>query len=252
MSLGQPMSRYQLRTCPKCGAAQESPGSTVCEQCGTDMRVASMQFPSQRATSSRIKIRFRTPAHLLKRTVKALVVLAALIVGLSFVPAVSARVPAMKRVATLSKMELLRAEQYLAKWLPWLKRGTQTARRTPTRTTSQKSTAAKRPAATSQKSAPARTAAVLSVTVKSAPIGATVQVNARAVGKTPLTLKLAPGTYKVTFSRPGYVTVTRTVTVKAGQAASLNVTLAKAASVPAPAPSTATPQPTPPSGSEGK
>ncbi|HTE04537.1 MAG TPA: PEGA domain-containing protein [bacterium] len=174
-----------------------------------------------------------------------------LVVGLSFVPAVSARVPAMKKVAVTTRTELLRAEQLLARWVPWFKSATQTPRRTSTSPTAPKAAPAKKPAATAQKSAPARPAAVQTVTVKSTPIGVTVQLNARAVGRTPLTLKLAPGTYKVTFSRPGYLSVTRTITVKAGQAASLNVTLAKSSSAPAPAPVTA-PQPPPPIGGEGK
>jgi len=246
MSLGQPMSRFELRTCPKCGAVQESPGSTVCEQCGTDMRVASMQFPSQRPPSSpRVRIRFRAPAHLLRRSVRGLVVLAVLVVGLSFVPAVSARVPAMKKIAVTTRTELLRAEQSLARWVPWLKPSAQRPRRTSTSPTAPKAAPAKKPAATAQKSAPSRSAAVQAVTVKSTPIGVTVQLNARAVGKTPMTLRLAPGTYKVTFSRPGYLSVTRTITVKAGQAASLNVTLVKSSSAPAPAPVTTTPQPPP-------
>jgi len=251
MSLGQPMSRFELRTCPKCGAVQESPGSTVCEQCGTDMRVASMQFPSQRPpSSSRVRIRFRAPAHLLRRSVTALVALAVLAVGLSFVPAVSARVPAMKKVAVTTRTELLRAEQLLARWVPWFKSATQTPRRTSTSPTAPKAAPAKKPAATAQKSAPSRSAAVQAV--KSTPIGVTVQLNARAVGRTPLTLKLAPGTYKVTFSRPGYMSVTRTITVKAGQAASLNVTLVKSSSAPAPAPVTTGSQPPPPAGGAGK
>jgi len=251
MSLGQPMSRFELRTCPKCGAQQQSPGSTICEQCGTDMRVASMQFPSQRS-APRFKVRFLAPTHLLKRTITALVALAVVVVGLSFVPAVSARVPAMKKVAATAKLELRRAEAFVSRFLPGLKIGTQTQRRpSPPAATSQRSAPAKRPVATSQKSVPPRTVAVQPVTVKSTPIGVTVQVNARAVGRTPLTLKLAPGTYKVTFSRSGYATVTRTITVKAGQAASLNVALAK---VPAGTPSAPAqmPPPQPQPGEFGK
>ena len=251
MSLGQPMSRFELRNCPKCGAQQQSPGSTICEQCGTDMRVASMQFPSQRSVPH-LKVHFRTPTHLLKRTITALVALAVVVVGLSFVPAVSARVPAMKKVAATAQLELRRAEAFVSRYLPRLKIGTQTQRRpSPPAATSPKSAPAKRPAAPPQKSAPARTAAIQSVTVRSTPIGVTVQVNARAVGKTPLTLKLAPGTYKVTFSRSGYVTVTRTITVKAGQAASLNVALAKARSGTPSAPAQA-PPPQPQPGDSGK
>lgn len=45
------------------------------------------------------------------------------------------------------------------------------------------------------------------------------------MGKTPLTLRIAPGTVTITFSRPGYAPVTRTLTVKLGKAASVQVTL---------------------------
>src|SRR2546426_11138210 len=105
MSLGQPMSRFELRTCPKCGAQQQSPGSTICEQCGTDMRVASMQFPSQRS-APRFKVRFLAPTHLLKRTITALVALAVVVCGFGVVPAGSARVPAVKKVAATAPIEL--------------------------------------------------------------------------------------------------------------------------------------------------
>jgi len=45
---------------------------------------------------------------------------------------------------------------------------------------------------------------------------------------TPLTLRIAPGTVTITFSRPGYAPVTRTLTVKLGKAAVLQVTLTAA------------------------
>src|SRR2546426_10866828 len=119
MSLGQPMSRYELRTCPKCGAQQQSPGSTICEQCGTDMRVASMQFPSQRS-APRYKVRFRAPTHLLKRTITAVVALAGVGVGLSVVPAGGARVPAMKKIAATAQTELQRAQAIVSREPPGL------------------------------------------------------------------------------------------------------------------------------------
>src|SRR2546427_8866962 len=98
MSLGQPMSRFELRTCPKCGAQQQSPGSTICEQCGTDMRVASMQFPSQRS-APRFKVRFLAPTHLLKRTITALVALAVVVVCFCFRPSGGAAGPAQEKNA---------------------------------------------------------------------------------------------------------------------------------------------------------
>src|SRR2546428_7576865 len=108
MSLGQPMSRFELRNCPKCGAQQQSPGSTICEQCGTDMRVASMQFPSQRSVPH-LKVHFRTPTHLLKRTITALVALAAVACWLSFVPPGRCGVPAHETNAAAGQPELLPA-----------------------------------------------------------------------------------------------------------------------------------------------
>jgi peroxiredoxin len=87
------------------------------------------------------------------------------------------------------------------------------------------------------KPAPAPKTAALPFTVDTTPGGATVQVNGRTAGKTPMTLKLAPGTYKVTLIRSGYASVTRTITVKKGARASLIVKLAAAtpASKPQPA-----------------
>src|SRR2546427_7786275 len=105
MSLGQPMSRFELRTCPKCGAQQQSPGSTICEQCGTDMRVASMQFPSQRS-APRFKARFLAPTHLLKRTITALVALAAVVVGFRLLPPGWRSGAGMKEIRSTAKQRL--------------------------------------------------------------------------------------------------------------------------------------------------
>jgi hypothetical protein len=66
------------------------------------------------------------------------------------------------------------------------------------------------------------------VLVTSNPDGAIVHLGGRTVGKTPLTLRIAPGTVTITFSRPGYGPVTRTLTVKLGKAAVLQVTLTAA------------------------
>lgn len=88
-------------------------------------------------------------------------------------------------------------------------------------------------------SAPAsRTAATLPFTVDTTPGGATVQVNGRPAGQTPMTLRLAPGSYRVTLIRSGYAPLTRTITVKRGARASLIVRLtpATAASKPRTAP----------------
>ncbi len=225
------------RTCPNCGAVQESPGSTVCEQCGTDLlrpRVAKASSPKP---ALQLKFLLKIPVWILRRVVAAvqsllyliqrlivfsvrlavlLLLLGGLIIGASFVPAVNARVPATKEVAVTAKQWLRRAQDWAGNFLPALKPEAQPPRRTA-------------PAvATAQKPAPAKPAVTQPLTVTSTPSGATVRLGTRSMGKTPLTLKVAAGTYKVTLSRTGYVTTTRTVTVKQGKAASVIVILAAA------------------------
>jgi len=148
---------------------------------------------------------------------------AVLFVGLSFVPEVNAHVPLMKQIATTAKKAVKRARTL--GWLPSPKA------KAPTRRTTS-------PAATSRKSAP-QPAATLLLKVESTPAGATVQLDSRIVGKTPVTLKVAPGTHKVTFTRKGYTSVTRTVTMKAGKPGQLQVALIEAGA----APKQAAPQP---------
>jgi hypothetical protein len=74
--------------------------------------------------------------------------------------------------------------------------------------------------------------ATQAVLVTSAPGGAIVRLGGRTVGKTPISLRVAPGTYTITFSLPGYAQVTRTITVKVGKVASVGVTLTTARVVP--------------------
>lgn len=77
--------------------------------------------------------------------------------------------------------------------------------------------------------APAPTApAEGQLAVTSSPAGATVEIEGRAgqSWKTPQTVgPLAPGNYKLTFSRPGYTTETRNIQVSAGGRASVDVRL---------------------------
>src|SRR2546426_6085420 len=117
MSLGQPMSRFELRTCPKCGAQQQSPGSTICEQCGTDMRVASMQFPSQRS-APRYKVRFRAPTHLLKRTITAVVALAGFVFWFGFLPSGGGRGPTVEKNGAAPQTEMQRPRGIVSKEPP--------------------------------------------------------------------------------------------------------------------------------------
>ena len=66
------------------------------------------------------------------------------------------------------------------------------------------------------------------IAVTSSPAGATVEIEGRGgqSWKTPQTVgPLAPGTYKLTFSRPGYATETRSIQVSAGGRANADVRL---------------------------
>lgn len=176
----------------------------------------------------------------LKRGLMGLLVIGSLVIGLSFVPAVSARVPPLKSVATtITKAfhrvgALVSGPKAKAPAQPSAKAKAPTKKASP----AQPSSKAKAPAP----KATAKPVATLSVAVKSTPAGATIQLNGRTVGKTPMTLKVAPGTYTVTISQPGYVTMTRYVTVKPGKMASVNVTLV-AATPPAPATVKTPPEP---------
>ncbi len=64
------------------------------------------------------------------------------------------------------------------------------------------------------------------VSLASKPAGATVTVNGKFRGQTPVQLELTPGkTYKVGFSKAGYVKVNRSVSVVSGQDKNLSVSL---------------------------
>lgn len=257
MSLGRPISEFRQHTCPKCGAVQESPGSTVCEQCGTDLKLAATRAPSQRPVAPvkqpprfgqllSVPVRFVTGVFgallsfvssvlsliwwlisLAFRTAVVLIVIGALVVGLSYLPQVRARVPAIKDAPKIAKKGLLRAGVMGIRMLASLasarkesqpEKRTSSERRAPQQRTSH-------PAVATRKPAPAKVAVSLPLTIKSTPTGATVRLNGLQVGKTPLYLSVAPGTYKLLVSRPGYSSVTRTIIVKAGKAVSLIVTL---------------------------
>ena len=265
MSIGRPIFSSEQSTCPKCGAVQQSPGSTICEVCGTDLMLPQATKPSSPRPVAPIKQRFRVPTFrvpsfrvptralvaapvtMLRRLIAALrwvasltlqvilrllsvtlkgaavlVALAGLVIGLSYVPQVRARVPVMKEVTGLVQEWLPRAQELARPLLAKVGIKVQPTRRTSSPAAPAQNPAAAKPAA----SRPATTQpAVVSVMVRSTPSEVTVLLNTRRAGKTPMTLRLRPGTYKVTFSRPGYLSVTRTVVVEAGKPASLNVTL---------------------------
>src|SRR5438105_6552608 len=80
------------------------------------------------------------------------------------------------------------------------------------------------------KDAPAQAPAVVSnmvpVTFMSAPQGATVSFWGQVAGKTPVTTKLAPGTYTVTISASGLPAWTRDIAVEAGKPITVEAELA--------------------------
>ena len=238
----QPLNDLQLLTCPKCGAPQESPGSTVCELCGADLPHPGVKRPATPHSALRLKHFLRGPVRLLTRGVSAmqlfvllvvramtlLLLLTSLVVGSSLIPAVNALIPATQAIAGPARVGLQRVEDWAGRQLAdW-------------EAEPQRQHLSTQSAASLQKLAAPRFEATQAVMITSVPSGATVRVNAREIGKTPVTLKLTPGTYKVTFSRPGYRSASRTITVERGKAASLGVNLARERPSP--------PRPTPPSG----
>ena len=87
----------------------------------------------------------------------------------------------------------------------------------------------KRPATVAQKG---------TANIQSNPAGATVVVDGKTVGQTPLRgLELNAGERKIELHKPGYVSTTRTINVRAGRRTPVEVVLAQVAS--------ATPRPTP-------
>jgi hypothetical protein len=278
-------SELDLLVCTQCGTPQQSPGSTVCEQCGVDLPYALGSSPAPRTSpdigrkpkhtpgpqvllvqrtraallmlgaivsrtvaqmrQARMRPRPRvakipqnsvrklrrslrprvslvqlalTTAHALGlivfRTAVQMVLITALGLGVCFIPEVNAHVPQTKEFsATAASL----VEQVAREWGIRLFTGRAEAVQPPPSATR----------ALSQKR-PAQFVATQAVLVTSNPDGAIVHLGGRPVGKTPLTLRIAPGTVTITFSRPGYAPVTRTLTVKLGKAAVLRVTLTTA------------------------
>jgi len=305
------------RLCPKCGMLQESPGSTVCEQCGADLieseqtaPVASLappaistprsqaifsppsqaiSSPPPQAVSSapRLKVNWSRrpvvppsvvtmqrlalflnvfvrrngpilvapiralvaiPLMLLRaivvvvhrvlsailqtvlltlRTAAVVLVVGSLVIGLSYVPAVRAALPITKEVTARADPWLQRAEGLGGRLLAQLQRSVQ-LRRSSERSPAARTAGPARPTGPPKTGASSRRApSQVSLAIRSTPPGATVLLNQRRAGKAPLTIKVAPGTYRLTLSHPGYLSATRTITVKAGQPISLDVVLSQ-------------------------
>jgi hypothetical protein len=229
MSYSQPMHGLDPRVCPRCGAVQQSPGSTFCEQCGATLSRLEVVPPrpkvevkrSARAVGSALSGVVRQPVYLVRRViglvrglislvvrgVALVLVLYALVIGLSLVPQVRGNVPPLKQAALTG--------------LSWV----QQAARESAKLQASLNAPAPRQSATISQSAVPQAALAQAVTVTSTPSGAVVVLDTRQVGKTPLTIKVPPGNHRLTVSRSGYVSVTRIIAVRAAPI-SLSVTLA--------------------------
>jgi len=221
MSYSQSIRGLDPRVCPRCGAVQQSPGSTFCEQCGATLSRLEVVPPRPKAgvrrprlaISSALSAVIRQPAFLVKRVlglirsltslvvrgVALVLVLYALVIGLSLVPQVRGNVPPLKQVALTGLSWVQRAAQESAKLQASLNAPAPALRQS---------------AATSQKPVPAQAASAQPVTVKSTPSGAIVVLDARQVGKTPMTIKVPPGIHRITVVQSGYASITRTLTVR--------------------------------------
>jgi serine/threonine-protein kinase len=82
----------------------------------------------------------------------------------------------------------------------------------------------------------------ISVAIKSDPDGIQVSTRHRTYGVTPISLKLRPGSYELTFTKAGYLPTTKTVQV-ASSTHSIHVSLKRAPPPPKPVPTAAAPPP---------
>lgn len=233
-------SPFPEQKCPVCGA-RLFPGTTECGTCGTDLERAGLVLStSVKPISRRSHVGV---VRVIVKTISLVVLLSVLAIGLAQVPPVSARVPMLTVIASTATDALKRAWQWGSAFIP----GSQSDRpgaapapppSLPPATPSP--TARGNPQPSSSPTQPPASP-VLSLTVRSTPAGAQVQLNAKKVGTTPVTIKdVKPGTYEVKIIRSGYVPVSRTVQVQTGKPFTLDVTLvaatrsARRASVPPP------------------
>jgi hypothetical protein len=228
MSYSQPMHGLDPRVCPRCSAVQQSPGSTFCEQCGATLSRLEVVPPRPKtgvrrpplAIGRALSAVIQQPAFLVRRVVGLIqslislvvrgvalvLVLYALVIGLSLVPQVRGNVPPLKQAALTG--------------LSWVQRAAQES----VKLQASLNAPPHRSSAVTSPPVPAQAASAQAVTVKSTPSGAIVVLDARQVGKTPVTLKVPPGIHRITVVQSGYASITRTLTVRSGPI-SLNVTL---------------------------
>ena len=66
-----------------------------------------------------------------------------------------------------------------------------------------------------------------SISVKSTPDGAEIEVDGKYVGSTPSTLQLKAGDHRITIRKPGFAVWERTITLSPGGAIVVDATLEK-------------------------
>lgn len=66
-----------------------------------------------------------------------------------------------------------------------------------------------------------------SISIKSSPDGAEIEVDGKFVGSTPSTVQLQPGEHKITVKKAGFVVWERTITLNAGGSITVDATLEK-------------------------
>src|SRR3989442_3524788 len=125
----QRLNDLPLLTCPKCGAPQESPGSTVCELCGANLPHPRVKKPLSPHPVLRLKHVLRGPVRLLTRGIAAvqllvflvfrgvilLLLLTSLVIGSSFGAEVNTRLPATKGIAPPSRQWLKSVQAWAGK-----------------------------------------------------------------------------------------------------------------------------------------
>src|SRR3989454_9772171 len=126
----QRLNDLPLLTCPKCGAPQESPGSTVCELCGANLHPR-VRKPLSPHLVLRFKHVLRGPVRLLTRGIAAvqllaflvfrgvtlLLLLTSLVIGSSFFPEIKALLSATKENSAPTRRGLQRTQELAGKLL---------------------------------------------------------------------------------------------------------------------------------------
>jgi len=194
----RPLKKAQ--TCPLCSTPLPA-GALFCETCGTDLSRASVVLSAYVRPVSRSRFGGARVARLVGLSAGVLAALALVLAGLGSIPQVSARMPAIARLA-----EPIRdAFSQVVSW------GSGGAQPQPAPVAAP----VPPPVASTPPPPPAPAPSTPYLIVRSTPAGAEVFMDKERVGKTPLTLKqLRPGSYVIRVVRKGYTATSRTIELK--------------------------------------